>query len=97
MLVHVAGDECPVIRLRMRLTAGQGGPFSWTTQSSPGFAEDKTVPSAIQPDGQFHEYRLELGCDPAWAGRTITAIRIAPGNAVSFGEFAIDYIRVSTE
>ena len=96
MLLHVAGDECPVIRLRMRLTAGQGGQFFWTTQASPGFSEDKTVPFEIRTDGQFHEYRLEPGRDPAWAGQTITAIRIDPGNAAPSAEFAIDYIRGSS-
>ena len=94
-LVRVAGDDCPVIRLRMRVTAGQGGQFFWTTESSPGFAEDKTVRFAVQPDGQFHEYRLEPGRDPAWAGQTITALRIDPGNAAPPGEFSVDYVRGS--
>jgi len=92
-LVRVSGDDYPVIRLRMRVTAGYGGQFFWTTESSPGFAEDKTVRFAIQPDGQFHEYRLEPGRDPAWAGQTITALRIDPGNGAPSGEFAIDYVR----
>jgi len=92
-LVRVSGDDYPVIRLRMRVTAGYGGQFFWTTAASPGFAEDKTVRFAVQPDGQFHEYRLEPGRDPAWAGQTITALRIDPGNGAPSGEFAIDYLR----
>lgn len=96
-LVRVAGDDCPVIRLRMRVTAGQGGQFFWTTESSPDFSEDKTVRFAIQPDGQFHEYRLEPGRDPAWTGQRITAIRIDPGNAAMSGDFSIDYVRGSAE
>ena len=97
VLVRVVGDRCPVIRLRMRLTAGHGGQLFWTTESSPGFSEDKTVRFAIQPDGRFHEYRLELGRHAAWAGQTITALRIDPGNAATSGEMAIDYIRGSIE
>lgn len=97
MLVRVAGDEYPVIRLRMRVTAGQGGQLFWTTESSPGFGENKTVRFAIQPDGLFHEYRLEPGRDPAWAGQRITALRIDPGSVASSGEFAIDYLRGSVE
>ncbi|HUT90145.1 MAG TPA: hypothetical protein VMY37_11655 [Thermoguttaceae bacterium] len=93
MLVRVEGDECPVVRLRMRVSAGQGGQLFWTTAASPGFAEDKAVPFAIQADGQFHEYRLEPGRDPMWAGQTITALRIDPGNGAASGEFAIDYVR----
>ncbi|MFH1264911.1 MAG: hypothetical protein ABIK89_04245, partial [Planctomycetota bacterium] len=79
-LVRVEGDACPVIRLRMRVTGGQGGQFFWTTESSPAFGEDKTVRFALELDGQFHEYRLEPGRDPMWSGETITGIRIDPGN-----------------
>ena len=77
----------------MRVTAGQGGQLFWTTQSSPGFAEDKTVRFAIQPDGRFHEYRLEPGRDPMWSGQTITGLRIDPGNGAPSAEFGIDYVR----
>jgi hypothetical protein len=97
MLVDVAGDQCPVIRLRMRVTAGQGGQFFWTTEASLGFAEDKTVRFAMQADGQFREYRLEPGHDPNWAGQKITALRIDPGNGANSGEFAIDYVRGDVE
>ena len=97
LLVRVAGDRCPVIRLRMRVTAGHGGQLFWTTESSPGFSEDKTIRFAIQPDGRFHEYRLEPSRHAAWAGQTITALRIDPGNAATSGEMAIDYIRGSIE
>ena len=92
-LMRVEGDANPVVRIRMRVTAGHGGQFFWTTESSPSFAEDKTVRFAIQPDGRFHEYRLEPGNDRMWAGQTITAIRIDPGNGATSGEFAIDYVR----
>jgi len=81
----------------MRVTAGQGGQVFWTTESSPGFGEDKTVRFAIQSDGQFHEYRLEPGSDPNWAGQKITALRIDPGNAATSAEFAVDYVRGGVE
>jgi hypothetical protein len=96
-LVRAEGDDYPVVRLRMRVTAGQGGQLFWTTESSPGFAEDKTVRFAIQADGEFHEYRLEPGRDPAWSGQTITGLRIDPGNGAPSGEFAIDYLRGGKE
>jgi hypothetical protein len=92
-LVRVQGDACPVIHVRMRVTAGQIGQFFWTTVSSPGFSEDKSVHFAIQADGRFHEYRLEPGRDPAWSAQTITGLRIDPGNGAPSGEFAIDYVR----
>ncbi len=95
--LRVEGDAAPVIRLRMRVTAGQGGQLFWTTRASPGFAEDKTVRFALQADGRFHEYRLEPGRDPKWSGQTITALRIDPGNGVPSGRFAIDYVRGAKE
>ncbi len=97
MLVNVAGDEYPAIRLRMRVTAGHSGQFFWTTEASPAFAEDKTIPFALQPDGQFHEYRLEPARDPNWAGQKITALRLDPGNSADSAEFAVDYVRGGTE
>jgi hypothetical protein len=96
-LVRAEGDAYPVVRLRMRVTAGQGGQFFWTTQASPGFAEDKAVGFAIQADGQFHEYRLEPGADPMWSGQTITGLRIDPGNGAPSAEFGIDYLRGEKE
>ncbi len=43
MLVNVAGDEYPVIRLRMRVTAGHSGQFFWTTEASPFQVLDNSV------------------------------------------------------
>jgi len=95
-LVDVAGDRCPVILLRMRLTAGYGGQLFWMTSTSPAFSEQQAVRFAVQPDGRFHEYRLEPGKHPGWAGQVITALRIDPGNGAAAGEFAIDYVRGGT-
>jgi hypothetical protein len=81
--LRVPGDRCPVIRVRMRVMAGQSGEFYWTTSASPAVAEDKKVAFALVADGQFHEYRLEVGRHALWSGQTITAIRIDPGNGAS--------------
>ena len=92
-MLRVRGDDCPVIVLRMRVTAGGGGQCFWMTESSPAFTEDKSVRFNVQPDGEFHEYRLEVGKHPAWSGQTITGIRIDPSDGAPGGEFAIDYVR----
>jgi hypothetical protein len=92
-LLRAAADVYPVLLLRMRVTAGSGGQLFWTTDSSPQFAEDKTVRFPITADGQFHDYRLEPGRHPLWSGQTITALRVDPGNGAQSGEFAIDYLR----
>lgn len=93
MVLRVRGDDCPVILLRMRVTGGGGGQLFWMTESSPAFTEDKALRLAVNPDGQFHEYRLEVGQHAAWSGQTITALRIDPCDGVASGEFAIDYVR----
>lgn len=91
-MLRVDAASAPVLRIRMRSTAGGGGQFFWTTESSPAFAEDRSIRFAVQPDGQFHEYRLEPGNHPAWAGQTITGLRIDPAGGTSSGEMGIDYL-----
>jgi hypothetical protein len=96
-MVRVRGDDAPVVLLRMRVTGGQGGQLYWSTETSPAIAEDKVLNFPVQADGQFHEYRLELGNHAHWAGQTITALRIDPGNGAAEGEFEIDYVRGGRE
>lgn len=91
-MVRVRGEDCRALVLRIRATAG-GGQLFWMTQDSPAFTEDKSLRLQVQPDGQFHEYRLEVGKHPAWAGQTITGLRIDPCDGGQGGEFAIDYVR----
>jgi hypothetical protein len=93
IMLRVRGDDCPVVVLRMRATAGGGGQLFWMTEASPAFTEDKSVPLGVRADGLFHEYRLEVGKHPAWSGQTITGLRIDPSDGGTGGEFAIDYVR----
>jgi len=92
-LLRGRGDDCSAIVLRMRVTAGHGGQLYWATAASPVFVEERVVNFPIRADGQWHEYRLELGKHPQWAGQTITAIRLDPGNGAQSGEFAVEYLR----
>jgi hypothetical protein len=90
-LIRAKGDDCPVVLIRMRSTAGPAAQLFWTTEASPAFDEEKSLHFQVKPDGQWHDYRLDVGKYPQWAGQTITAIRLDPGN--SPGEFAVDFIR----
>lgn len=92
-MLRIKGSRCPVIRMRLRVTAGRSGQWFWATEASPGFSEDKSLHFPLQPDGQFHEYLLDLGKHSSWAGQTITAIRLDPGGGAASAEFAVDYIR----
>ena len=93
--LRVDANACPVIVIRLRVTAGQVGRFYWTTVASPHFAEDKAVPFTIRPDGAFHEIRLPVGKHPLWSGQTVTAIRIDPSSNAPAGEFALDHVRAA--
>ena len=90
-LVRASGDDYPAVLIRMRATAGPAAQFFWATAASPAFDEAKSLRFQAQPDGQWHDYRLDVGKHPQWAGQTITAVRLDPGNAP--GEFAVDLIR----
>jgi len=90
-LVHMKGEACPVLLVRLRATAGRSAQLFWTTKASPDFEEAKSLRFPIIADGQFHDYRLEVGKHAQWAGQTITALRLDPGDAP--GEFAVAHIR----
>jgi hypothetical protein len=89
--LRVKAEDCPVLVIRMRLTAGPGCQFFFGTESAPGFSEERSLRWTAQADGEFHTYRLSVGEHPAWRG-TITAIRIDTGSGVSSAEFAIDSV-----
>jgi len=97
IMLRASGDDFPVLRLRMRVTGGVGGQLFWATQSAPGFAENRSLRFDLKADGQFHEYRLEPGKHPSWAGQTITALRLDPGNGAPSAEFAVEYLRGGRE
>lgn len=92
-MLRVRGDDYPVLRLRMRLTAGVGGQLFWGTETEPGFAEQRSIRFDLKADGQMHEYRLEPGKHALWSGQTITALRLDPGNGAPGAEFAIESLR----
>jgi hypothetical protein len=92
-LLRIAADRCQSLRLGLRVTAGSGGQLYWSTESSAGFDESRTVRFQVIPDGRFHEYRIDLGQEAAWKGQTITGLRLDPCNGARAGEFNVDYLR----
>jgi len=90
---RIEGDAVQTIMLRLRVTAGAGGQFYWTTEASPAFAEDKVAHFDIIADGNWHEYRIPVGDHPLWRGQTITAIRLDPGNGATGAEVGVDWMR----
>ena len=90
---RVAPNTVEQIVVRMRVSAGRAGQFFWTTVDSPQFGEDKALRYAVTPDGQFHEYKLDVARHPLWKGQTITSIRLDPTSVVEQADVAVDYIR----
>lgn len=90
---QIEGRTVRTVIVRLRATGGQGGQFYWTTETSPTFAEDKVAHFALQPDGEWHEYRISVGDHPLWQGQTITAIRLDPGGGTPGARIEVDWIR----
>lgn len=93
--LRVPGKAAPVLRLRFRVNAGRTAQLFWVTETSPHFEEQKSLRFVLQADGQFHEYRLEVGKNPAWSEGVITALRLDPADHA--GSFALDYLRAETD
>ena len=90
--VRVSGDSCPTLIIRMATTAGRMAQFFWITEQSPAFNEEKSLRFEVQPDGQIHEYRLDVGSHPQWKGQTVIGLRLDPGGGTAAGEFKVDAI-----
>jgi len=91
--LKVEGNRYRAIIVRMKVSGGSSGQFYWTTREFPGFAEDKVALFPVIPDGQFHEYRIEVGEHPLWKNRTVTAIRLDPNNGAPESRFEIEWIK----
>jgi uncharacterized repeat protein (TIGR01451 family) len=77
--------DYPAVELRMRLSRTDGGEtlrdraqLFWRT-SRLAESEATSTRFEVQADGQWHEYRLELGRNPRWRGM-ITRLRLDPCN-----------------
>lgn len=90
--LRVPADTCETLVIRMSTTAGNSAQLFWTSRRDPGFDEKKSLRFAVQPDGEIHEYRLDLRDRPQWRGEEITAIRLDPGSGTPEGTFAVDAI-----
>jgi len=91
--MQVDGDGVKAIVVRMAVTGGEYAQFYWGTQQAPGFSEERVAKFGIQPDGQLHEYRIEVGADPQWRGQKIVALRLDPTNGAPRANIRIAWIK----
>ncbi len=90
--LDLAATGDAVATIRMRTTAGTHAQIFWTRKDSHSFSESKSMSFSIEPDGEWHEYRVAVGLSLEWTG-TIRQIRFDPSNAPD-AQIWIDYIRI---
>jgi tRNA A-37 threonylcarbamoyl transferase component Bud32 len=87
----VDAKACPIIEMRMKVSAGTTAQLFFITAADPTENEAKSSPFSVIGDGQFHTYKLDMSTMKGWDG-TITQIRLDPTNTQASIE--VDYIRI---
>jgi hypothetical protein len=90
---QVDGNAVKELVVRLAVTAGRGAQFYWATADDPTFSEARVANFSIEPDGQFHTYRIEVGDHQQWRGHKIVAIRFDPTVAAPGASIKIDWMR----
>lgn len=80
------------VEIRMKVDKGTGAQLFWAAKAR-GFTEASSLRFAIEADGAFHAYRLDMKSSPAWKGR-IGAFRLDPCDAKD-ARVELDYIRLA--
>lgn len=78
--------------VRMSQTAGASAQLFYVTESDPIWNEEKSAVFSISPDGNMHDYFVDL--DTAGGNGVITQIRLDPTDA-SGSEMAVDFVRLT--
>ena len=89
-------DQYTKIKVRMKLPkCDPNAQFFWTTSDEPTFADNKYLGFPVQPDGQWHEYKIPVGTHAKWKGKAIRGIRLDPttGNAAPGSKVEVDWIK----
>jgi hypothetical protein len=85
----------PIIRVRMKQTAGINAQIFFIRETDGAWNEDKSVAFPIIADNQFHEYVIDMRAScPDYKG-VVTQIRLDPTD-VTDSSMAIDYVRFSS-
>jgi hypothetical protein len=88
----------PVIHVRAaHRTTGRTAELFWETAAKPGFPAEQSVKFAVEPDGKFHTYAVDLSASPAYRG-TIRRLRLDPVASGKPGEFVdVEFVSVKKE
>jgi len=78
------------IKLRMKITGGKAGQIFWITEEEKNWSEERSKSFQLLPDGEFHEYEINLSKEKNWKGR-IRQMRFDPTNAPA--EMELDWFK----
>ncbi|MCE5199327.1 hypothetical protein LLG39_10165 [bacterium] len=79
--------------VRMATTAGSQAGILWQSPTQQTYSEDRAVRFDVIPDGQFHDYLLDMSSNSQWTGK-VQNLRFEPSKVATSGTFGIDFIRV---
>ena len=82
-------DDVPRISIEAAYHAapGQRGQVFWKRFDDRGFSEDCSLNFAVESDGQYHAYTLDLASSANYRGATITGLRFDPVANGRAGDF----------
>jgi len=90
--INVKASEVRLLKVRVAVTEGAMLKVYWIRLDDPNWDEKKSYTFLIIPDGEFHEYSIDLGIHPEWKGIIIQfRIDLEPPNTVGAKIF-FDYI-----
>ena len=86
------------IQIRLRNgTAATSAVLSWATDEDPSFSAGKSVSIPLVPnDTGLTLYTVSLAGVAAWTNSPVTALSLQPAAGAASGNFAIDFISVTT-
>lgn len=92
-LKGVIGERDKTIKIRMSATKGNFVSIFYATDSAPFYAEVRRIDFTITPDGQLHDYEIQVGDHPGWKGK-ITQLRLdLEGGDRRQAEFVLDKVQ----
>ncbi len=88
----VEGSPGDVLVIRLAASAGDAGCVFWATVNAPGFSPEREIPFGLAASDDIKEIRVPVGDHQAWAGQTITSLRIDPTSGATGAEVRIESI-----
>jgi hypothetical protein len=96
--LYLTGTSAHLVQARIRnRTAATSAKLYWTTDGDPTFTESKSAIVALTANNtNFTTCSWETRNLYEWTNSPVTALRLAPAADASSGDFAIDWIRVTS-